>query len=287
MGHATNEPSNLPRRRPSGQLACRAALGLCAAVAAAAPLAGCKGANFNPVGLIQSGRTAIQSGKLDESDEPKLGESFVCAITSQYPLSEDDALSRYVTLVGLTTASGIPRNNIPFSFGILETSTVNAYSGPGGYVLITRGALNKMEDEAELAGVLAHEMGHIVLHHGLTATKNALATEAGRQALASANPGSAFGQVADLSNKLALKPWEQPQEFAADNEAIHYLVAAGYDPASYERFLGKLGGGGGGLMSSHPATAERVAAVRKMVDDLAARGTGQTLKSRFAKTVKR
>jgi predicted Zn-dependent protease len=276
----------IPCRDALARLACRAVLGL--GCCAAGSTAACNNVGIsNVVGLVQSGQTAIQSGQLNEADEPKLGESFVCAITTQYPLSTDEALNKYVTLVGLTAATGIPRNNIPFCFGVLETPTVNAFSGPGGYVLVTRGALNKIEDEAELAGVLAHEMGHIVLHHGLEATKKAMLTESGKQALANVNPNDAFGILADLSTELAKKPWEKAQEFAADNEAVHYLVAAGYDPASYERFLGKLGTGGGTLMSTHPATADRIAAVRTMVDDLAARGQGQTLKSRFTKNVKR
>jgi predicted Zn-dependent protease len=285
MRHATHRRP-MPRRQRLSRLASRAVLGLGCCVLGS--MVSCKGANLNPIGLIQSGQTAVQGAKLSEEDEPKLGESFVCAITTQYPLSTDEALNKYVTLVGLTTATGIPRNNIPFCFGVLETSTVNAYSGPGGYVLITRGALNKIEDEAELAGVLAHEMGHIVLHHGLGITKQAMQSEAAKQALASANPGEVFSRVADVTNNALLTtPYERAFENEADNEAVHYLVAAGYDPAAYERFLGKLGAGGGTLMSTHPATADRIAAVRKMVDDLAARGTGQTLKARYAKYVKR
>ena len=287
-------PTRNPRRRAVARLVLTRgpALALLGLVCAT-PLnmGGCSANNLNIGGLVQGGSQALQGATLGEKDELALGESAVCAITSKYPLSTDEKLNRYVNLVGMSVASGSPRNDIPFSFGVIETDQVNAYSTPGGFVLVTRGALMKMDDEAELAGVLAHEVGHVVLGHGLTAAKNAMVAGGGAKALQSTGVGQAtqqFGLGVDgLTNKLLAGTWEQPQEFSADDEAVHYLVAANYDPAGFERFLRKLESAGGTLMSTHPAKRDRIAKVSALVDRLVARGKGQTLRKRFEQNVKK
>ena len=254
-------------------------------------MGGCSAGNLNVGGLIQGGSQAIQGASLGEKDELALGESAVCAITTKYPLSTDEKLNRYVNLVGMAVASACPRNDIPFSFGVLETDQVNAYSTPGGFVLVTRGALMKMDDEAELAGVLAHEVGHVVLGHGLAAAKNAMIAGGGAKALQSTGVPQAaqqFGLGVDgLTDKLLAGTWEQPQEFSADDEAVHYLVRANYDAAGFERFLRKLESSGGSLMSTHPAKRDRVAKVSALVQQLSGGRAGQTLKQRFNQYVRK
>ena len=258
-------------------------------VVATTPLnmGGCSVNNMNVGGLIQGGGQAIQGATLSEKDELAIGESAVCAITSQYPLSTNDKLNKYVNLVGMTVASACPRDDIQFCFGVLETNEVNAFSAPGGFVLITRGALMQMQDEAELAGVLAHEIGHVVLRHGFDVTKAAMQAEGLSTMAKSASPDQQLGAGADgLSKTLLSQGWAQPQEFSADDEAVHYIVRAGYDPAGFERFLRRLDQSGGSLMSTHPGKHERLAKVSAMIDKLAARGKGQTLKARFDGSVK-
>jgi len=259
-------------------------------VVATTPLnmGGCSVNNMNVGGLIQGGGQAIQGATLSEKDELAIGESAVCAITTQYPLSTDESLNRYVNLVGMTVASACPRDDIQFCFGVLETSEVNAFSAPGGFVLVTKGALMQMQDEAELAGVLAHEIGHVVLRHGFEVTKAAMQAEGLSTMARSASPDQQLGAGADgLSKTLLSQGWAQPQEFAADDEAVHYLVRAGYDPTSFERFLQRLDQAGGTLMGTHPGKHDRLAKVSAMVNKLAARGKGQTLKQRFDGNVRK
>lgn len=258
-------------------------------VVATTPLnmGGCSVNNMNVGGLIQGGGQTIQGMTLSEKDELTIGESAVCAITSRYPLSTDDKLNRYVNLVGMTVASACPRDDIQFCFGVLETNEVNAFSAPGGFVLITRGALMQMQDESELAGVLAHEIGHVVLRHGFDVTKAAMQAEGLSTMAKSASPDQQLGAGADgLSKTLLSQGWAQPQEFSADDEAVHYIVRANYDPAGFERFLRRLDQSGGSLMSTHPGKHERLAKVSAMIDKLAARGKGQTLKARFEENVR-
>ena len=167
---------------------------------------------------------------------------------------------RYVNLVGLTVASASPNPGGNWVFGVLETSEVNAFSGPNGYVFVTRGALLHMQDEAELAGVLAHEISHVCSHDGLTQVKAAEQQgAAGRRRCRrgrdpQVHPFSAL--VNSGVNVITSEGYSKPQEFAADQHGVVAMVAAGYDPSSYLRFLQGLqssgGARGGQLMGTHP-----------------------------------
>ena len=249
-------------------------------------MGGCAAGNMDIAGMVKGGGQVAQAWSLSEKDEPAMGESVVCAVTTQYPLSRDEKLNRYVNLVGLAVASGCPRHDINFCFAVLDTNEVNAFSGPAGYVMITRGAISRMNDESELAGVLAHEIGHVVLRHGYEVTKNAMQLQGASQLASSASRDSRFNGGADaLVKTVVSQGWEQPQEFAADQEAVTYLVQSHYDPAGFERFLRKMEAGGGNLMSTHPGKTERVKRVTAKIDQLKARGQGQTLADRFAANV--
>jgi predicted Zn-dependent protease len=249
---------------------------------------GCSTSNMNIAGLVQGTGQVIQSQTLSEGDELAMGESAVCAITTRYPIWNNDAANRYVNLVGMTVASGCSRPEIPFSFVVLDTDEVNAFSAPGGFVMVTRGALMRMSDESELAGVLGHEIGHVVLRHGFEVTKAAMASEGFKKAASSADSRvQQFGFAVDaMTDTILNKGWDQPQEFAADEQAVKMLIATHYDPAGFERFLGKLNASGGSLMSTHPAKGERLARVTKQINDSGARGKGQALPDRFAANIK-
>jgi predicted Zn-dependent protease len=240
---------------------------------------------------LSAGGEAIEGSTLSEADELPLGESAACAITTRYPIWKNDAANRYVNLVGMTVASGCDRPDIAFSFAVLDTNEVNAFSAPGGFVMITRGALLRITDESELAGVLGHEIGHVVLKHGMAATSRAMQSEAGRKALKALSGSNArvqqFGFAADtVTDTVLSKGWDQPEEFAADEQAVKLVIRANYDPAGFERFLGKLQSSGGSLMSTHPSQAERLARITKQIDAAGARGRGQTLAERFAANIK-
>lgn len=282
---------NKMRNRLSARLICSGSALALAGLLIVTPLnvgGGCSMSNVNVAGMIQGTGQLAQSATLSENDELAMGESAVCAITTRYPIWNNDAANRYVNLVGMTVASGCSRPEIPFSFAVLDTDEVNAFSGPGGFVMVTRGALARMSDESELAGVLAHEIGHVVLRHGFEVTKAAIGAEGLKQiAMSADNRVQQFGIGADaLKDTLLAKGWDQPQEFAADQEAVKMLVATNYDPAGFERFLGKLQSAGGSLMSTHPAKGERLARVTQQINAMNARGKGQTLPERFAANIK-
>jgi predicted Zn-dependent protease len=155
--------------------------------------------------------------------------------------------------------------------------------------MVTRGALAAMQDEAELAGVLAHEIAHSLNHDGLETVKAAKKTEAFKQVgttfVKIKDPYLAsFAQNSDFLNKLILNTgWNQGQENAADARAVQLLIASGYDPNGLTRFLQRLQsvkGGSAKPFGTHPGTAERISRVTSAIGG---RNTGATNAARFAK----
>jgi predicted Zn-dependent protease len=220
---------------------------------------------------------------IDERAEKAMGESVVLALTNKYKLSADAKLTKYVSLVGLTVANASTAPDLEWTFGVLDTDEVNAFAGPGGFVMVTRGAIARMDDEAELAGVLAHEIAHVTQHHGLEAVKNSGKMK-GLTELAAASVDQQMAQFMPLATEavdtVAVKGYDRGQEHRADEEAVRLVVAAGYDPRGYERFVGKLQSKGG-LMSTHPGAADRAQRVSSQVRREAAVARGATLKERF------
>ena len=258
-------------------------------------ISGCgkNGLNADLVGDVIGGRNgqyakAIGHGAnaaaISEKDEDALGQSAAVALTNRYGVYDDPKLLKYVTLVGLTVASASPNPNANYVFGILNTEEANASSGPNGYILITHGLIRQMKDEAELAGVLAHEIGHVSSHDGLHQVQNAeLRTGAAQAVNASTGAGQYINAGVDVLTKQA---YTQPQEFDADKTGVRIMSAAGYDGQSYLRLLQRLRAAGGSsgsstLMSTHPGLDARIQHVEAQLRNVTP--VGATLADRFAK----
>jgi predicted Zn-dependent protease len=209
-------------------------------------------------------------------------------LSTEYGVYDRAKMLKYVTLVGLTVASASPNPGGNYVFGILDTDQINAFSGPNGYIFITRGALEQMVNEAELAGVLAHEIAHVCHHDGLTQVRLAEQQTAVTTAV-SATQVQQFSQMADQGvEAIAKKGYSQPEEFSADETAVDIMSAAGYDPHSYENFLKRLARvqqmGKVTVMSTHPGIHDRIARVEQEIATLTSPGTA-TLAGRFAANV--
>jgi predicted Zn-dependent protease len=158
--------------------------------------------------------------------------------------------------------------------------------------MITRGSLKHMRDEAELAGVLAHEIAHVCHEDGLNAVKNAKTNDALATAASTAADHSDNFGLLDASSDLLFrnvftKGYDRDQELKADRSAVHYMSLAGYDPSSYQRFIDRIAseqhGGQGGLFSTHPGFRERKDVVAKEIAQIGKGGTGATNADRFAR----
>ncbi|MBI1736192.1 MAG: M48 family metalloprotease [Candidatus Rokubacteria bacterium] len=208
---------------------------------------------------------------LDEPQEVELGRAVTAAIGARYRLLRDPELTRYVALVGNAVAARSARPDLRYYFGVLDTPEVNAFAAPGGFVFITRGALGLLRDEAMLAAVLGHEVGHVALRHHVATIKAQkrkelalLGLQEGVSHTGAAPFSSAIASGADLvAEQVVLKGHSRAEEAEADQVGFDYAAGAGYDPAGLRDFLSALLARGGQdtalsrFFSTHPGLDER------------------------------
>jgi beta-barrel assembly-enhancing protease len=241
---------------------------------------------------MKAGGHLANAGALSEKDEDALGQSVGLAVTNRYGLYQDEKALKYVTMVGLTVAIASPRPNGNYVFGVLNSADANAFSGPNGYIFVTRGLLLQLADEAELAGVLAHEIAHVCNHDGLHQVQAAETRGAAAELIKAAGSeaqqyATALDQGVDILTKQA---YSQPQEYEADAMGLKLMSAAGYDAQSYLRFLQRLAklegaASGGRLMSTHPGVSSRIGRVSEQIKT--SKPGGATLANRYAAMVAR
>jgi predicted Zn-dependent protease len=216
----------------------------------------------------------------------------------------DDAgqkLHRYINVVGRNLGAQSPRPTLKWTFGVLrDVESFDAVSAPGGYIFVTRGLLQGVENEAQLAGVLAHEIAHVTSKHALARytevkveqCKLAMMLQGGNasssQAGADLPPGAAdvlvgstkgsgggldldrntglLGRLTDKAvDTLVANGYGKEDEFAADELAVRLLVSAGYDPQEYIRFLAKIPDSRRGF-ANHPRKVDRVKRLVALLD---------------------
>ena len=163
-----------------------------------------------------------------ESDEITLGKDVAANLVGAAPLVNDAALQAYVNKVGVWIALHTRRPNLPWRFGVLDTSSVNAFATPGGYVFITRGMLMRMRDESELAGVLAHEISHVVEKHALNTMRKEKLVDMASDALSRNKPG--YAKLVSAGTEIYARGLDKEDEFAADRMGVVLAARAGYDP---------------------------------------------------------
>lgn len=214
---------------------------------------------------------------LDPSEEHFIGRSVAAQILAlpQYPLASDETLLAYVERVGhglVETNDAVRRPYLDYAFGILDTDEVNAFACPGGLILVTRGLLAETHGEDELAAVLAHEIAHVTLRHGVAAIQQANLTQAFAYLGAGAAQATMSPQdldklnalfddsVGDIVQTLVTNGYSREAELAADALGREFLATTGYDPQALGRLLAGMRGEGG-MLATHPAPEQRIAAL--------------------------
>lgn len=280
--------SQMKRNHAYAQLFATGSLAAAVALLATIPfnMGGCGVGNIDVMQVASGLNKGVKAAGMNEKNEPAIGQAVSLALTNTYGVTDDERLARYVVLVGQTVASRTPRADQPWVFGVLNTETVNAFSGPGGYVWVTRGAIRRMQDESELAGVLGHEIGHVVKQHGLQAAKQAGMADAGLTAASGTQAGANFGNLSDKVVDIIVKEgFSQPQEFEADAESVKYTAAAGYDPDGLLHFLTRIRdqqkAGAPNLFSTHPGMDDRIKRITNQISAAGTGGHGAILADRF------
>jgi predicted Zn-dependent protease len=152
------------------------------------------------------------------------------AIIQFYGLYEDQAVQDYVQSVGARVAAQTPIANWNFKFFVLDDDEVNAFTPGGGYVYIHRGLMNYLGSEAELAGVLGHEIGHDVARHPARAQTREVLMSVGSVAAAIATASEAIAQMANIGATAWLQGYGRDNEMEADRLGLEYATRAGYRP---------------------------------------------------------
>ena len=237
------------------------------ALVAVLVLAGC---TVNPA-TGESSFTAFMS----EAEERRVGAEEHPRVLKQFGGAyADSAVSAYVDGIGQSLARGSELSDLRFTFTVIDSDVVNAFALPGGYIYLTRGLMALASSEAELAGVIAHEIGHVTARHAAQRYSQSLVAGLGA-ALLGAIAGREAADVVQVGSALYLSAYSRDQEFEADLLGVRYMARNGYDTNALAGFLGKLQAHGAlrarisgrqgaadgiDLMATHPRTADRVAA---------------------------
>lgn len=248
------------------------------AAAAVALVAACQAVkdavpNEGTLGRIVHG--AADAGQLmadlqiTEEQEMEIGRGVAAQLIATYGLCEDPALTEYVELVGAVVASASDDPERAYRFAILDTTAVNAFSTPGGFVFLTKGAVLAASSEAEIAALLGHEIAHVALGHGISAVKSGIVVRGLGNVAQSAGgfrlDESTMGPVVDIASDAVLKKRDRGDEIESDALGAEYAAAAGYNPNGMRRFLERLEELGKRsdasvehLFATHPSPADRI-----------------------------
>ena len=225
---------------------------------------------------------------ITEEEEIKLGADVSLKVRQRFGIVQDAAVHKYVTLVGTVLAEQTTRQKLPWTFMVLDTDGVNAFAAPGGYVHITRGALALIKSEAELAGVLGHEMAHVAQKHTVNAIRKSKGIQLGTSETL-ANRGAFLDQLANRAYSMVLEnSFDRGDELEADKEGIILAQKAGYAGNGLSDFLARLAERNkgmaekNGLFASHPETEERINKVKQ----LAGSKPGALVAARYTSTIK-
>ncbi len=185
----------------------------------------------------------------DVEAEIQFGRELAARILARYKLSEDQQLQKYLNLVGKTLGKNSGRPELTYYFAAIESNDINAYAAPGGYVFVTTGAIAQMKDEAELAGVLAHEIAHITEKHivkaiGIKGSDSSAISGFSKLLGASNDPTRvAFSQAIDKALDYLFENGLQAEdEYQSDATGTLIATQTGYDPKALHRYLSRVKG---------------------------------------------
>jgi beta-barrel assembly-enhancing protease len=200
---------------------------------------------------------------VNEQDEIAVGRELAGRVLGAAPMVADAELQAYVNRVGRWVALQSERPDLPWRFGVIDSPSVNAFAAPGGYILITRGLYEILDNESQLGGVLGHEIGHVVRRHHITVMQKSAAVSAGARLLQQSR-SAIVNRLIGTGAEVMARGLDKDAEFEADRIGVILAARAGYSPYGLIEVLHKLGARGRGdaslalLFETHPAPGERL-----------------------------
>ena len=253
-----------------------------AQTAAAPPPPAKQKVDANQLGFALFGDYSIE-------EENRIGKQISGNLLGAVSLVQDDNLQRYVNLVGNWVALQSGRKDVSWRFGVLDTEDINAFAAPGGYIFVTKGLYRLLNNEAELAGVLGHEIAHVTKKHHLKVLKQSSLISALGQAASSKAQGSdpMVQNLIGNGAEIMARGLDKNAEFEADRVGIVFAARAGYDPWGLPTVLQDMASLPAKdnrtslLYKTHPHPADRLAALGEAVDGRLDAIQGKDLANRF------
>lgn len=212
-----------------------------------------------------------EAGMISKEQEIEMGRETAMQLEAQYGVVQDEALQARVNRIGQKLVSVCGRQDLEYSFKVLNSNEVNALACPGGFIYVYKGLIDYMPTDTELAGVLGHEIGHVSEKHTVHQIEKQMLTTL---LLLAVTGGEGLGLV-QMAQQALFAGYSRTDERGADKEGFYNTVKAGYNPYSMIITLSKLddlaaqqGNPGYGLFSSHPEPEERIKRIMKLIDKL-------------------
>lgn len=226
------------------------------------------------LGLV-AGSTGLGACGVSQQQEIEMGRQYAAEINRQLPVVDDPAIHRYINDLGDRIQRQPGNRDIPYTFYVVNIEEINAFAVPGGFVYINRGLIERTDNLAELAGVVAHEIGHVEARHSAEMIERMQAAQAGvtvASILLGAPPQGVAGAAVNIGAQAYFANHSREAEIESDAIAVRLLPGAGIDPAGMVTFFKEL------LeerqrspsqleqwFSTHPLTEERIANVRELI----------------------
>jgi predicted Zn-dependent protease len=232
------------------------------------------------IGTITACATNPATGKkefslMSEAQEIEIGRQMDAEVRREMGVYSDPDLQRYVESIGMRLARASERPNLPWHFALIDEPAVNAFALPGGYIYLTRGILPFLDNEAELAGVLGHEIGHVTARHAAQQYTQATTAGLGVTLLSIFVPEAApFQGITETALGMLFLKYGRDDELEADRLGVNYTASTGWNPAGVGGMLQTLARldeangtrrGVPNWLSTHPAPADRVQQVQAYI----------------------
>jgi len=244
-------------------------------------LTACNEVSLDVQGIVETAgsitRHIENMGEKSDDEEVLIGKEMSASLLGAFPLSNNRDKQLYVNRVGVWLAMQTNRSNLKWHFAVLDVQNINAFASPGGYIFVTRGLLDILDNEAQLAGVLSHEIAHVIERHHMSELQSnasfGIASDLSRFALRQSTGETLPNHILsdEVSHKLTTATkalytngLAKSDEFSADHLGMLITARAGYDPYAYLEVLHKLDKYSTDdsqlalLFKTHPKPAERL-----------------------------
>ena len=229
-----------------------------------------------------------------DAQEVQLGKQFSHEIEKELKIYSDPVVTAYIDQLGQHLAGYSQRQNITYHFKVVDTEAVNAFAVPGGYLYVNIGLIRTAENESELAGVIGHEIGHVVGKHGVKQMTRQLGLAAMAQLALGEDQSKLKQMVANLATNGVLTKYSRDAEREADIYAVQEMYDAGIDPEGMATFFEKLRRLQKSkpsklqqMFATHPPTTERITTVRSQIARLPRKSNLKKDSQRFHQIKKR